>query len=236
MPRKRSREEKDDLRLHDHDVSTSIDSTRTRLPHNKWDDREKWDDQFGAGSSRAFDRYEAQSIYGPSHAPAAEETPFEDSSCAPVSSPQDASSCGPGRASRSVPNHSSIPVVLEAPTKAQCFDHGCNGRTFSTFSNLLRHQREKSGSSSKAVCHRCGAIFTRKTALNGHLAHDKCKLREADEISRDKNKAPKSDDGHRALNLSKISPLVIQEDSETPVNTLQYQQQSLTHDEPVRWN
>ena len=67
--------------------------------------------------------------------------------------------------------------VVEAPKKPQCWDHGCNGRQFSTFSNLLRHQREKSGTSQKSVCHRCGAEFTRKTARDGHLAHDKCKPR-----------------------------------------------------------
>lgn len=69
------------------------------------------------------------------------------------------------------------PVVIETPKKPQCWDHGCNGRQFSTFSNLLRHQREKSGTSSKSVCPRCGAEFTRKTARDGHLAHDKCKAR-----------------------------------------------------------
>lgn len=67
------------------------------------------------------------------------------------------------------------PVIVETPKKPQCWDHGCNGRQFSTFSNLLRHQREKSGTSQKSVCHRCGAEFTRKTARDGHLAHDKCK-------------------------------------------------------------
>jgi len=59
----------------------------------------------------------------------------------------------------------------------RCWDHGCNGRQFSTFSALLRHRREKSGHSTKSVCHRCGAEFTRKTALHGHLAQDKCKNR-----------------------------------------------------------
>jgi hypothetical protein len=58
--------------------------------------------------------------------------------------------------------------------KPQCWEHGCNGRQFSTFSNLLRHQREKSGTASKSYCPRCGAEFTRTTARNGHLAHDKC--------------------------------------------------------------
>lgn len=58
--------------------------------------------------------------------------------------------------------------------KPQCWEHGCNGREFSTFSNLLRHQREKSGTAAKSYCPKCGAEFTRTTARNGHLAHEKC--------------------------------------------------------------
>ncbi|KAF2716184.1 hypothetical protein K431DRAFT_323980 [Polychaeton citri CBS 116435] len=67
----------------------------------------------------------------------------------------------------------SIRVLNQRP-KPQCWEHGCNGRQFSTFSNLLRHQREKSGTAAKSYCPRCGAEFTRTTARNGHLAHDKC--------------------------------------------------------------
>ncbi|KAK2071221.1 hypothetical protein P8C59_005661 [Phyllachora maydis] len=67
-----------------------------------------------------------------------------------------------------------VRVVQNRP-KPQCWEHGCNGRQFSTFSNLLRHQREKSGQAAKAVCPNCGAEFTRTTARNGHLLHDKCK-------------------------------------------------------------
>ncbi|KAL2020661.1 hypothetical protein VTK56DRAFT_8057 [Thermocarpiscus australiensis] len=69
---------------------------------------------------------------------------------------------------------SQVRVVHSRP-KPQCWDHGCNGRQFSTFSNLLRHQREKSGQATKAICPNCGAEFTRTTARNGHLLHDKCK-------------------------------------------------------------
>ncbi|KAL2135657.1 hypothetical protein VTI74DRAFT_7467 [Chaetomium olivicolor] len=65
--------------------------------------------------------------------------------------------------------------VVHSRPKPQCWEHGCNGRQFSTFSNLLRHQREKSGQATKAVCPNCGAEFTRTTARNGHLLHDKCK-------------------------------------------------------------
>lgn len=65
--------------------------------------------------------------------------------------------------------------VVHSRPKPQCWEHGCNGRQFSTFSNLLRHQREKSGQATKASCPNCGAEFTRTTARNGHLLHDKCK-------------------------------------------------------------
>ena len=76
---------------------------------------------------------------------------------------------------------SSIRVLNQRP-KPQCWEHGCNGRQFSTFSNLLRHQREKSGTAAKSYCPKCGAEFTRTTARNGHLAHDKCtKLRRQSE-------------------------------------------------------
>ncbi|KFY44447.1 hypothetical protein V494_01478 [Pseudogymnoascus sp. VKM F-4513 (FW-928)] len=67
--------------------------------------------------------------------------------------------------------------VVHSRPKPQCWDHDCNGRKFSTFSNLLRHQREKSGMASKPTCPKCGAEFTRTTARNGHMAHEKCKQR-----------------------------------------------------------
>jgi hypothetical protein len=73
--------------------------------------------------------------------------------------------------------------VMSHKPKPQCWEHGCNGREFSTFSNLLRHQREKSGTASKSYCPKCGAEFTRTTARNGHLAHEKCsKQRRASEV------------------------------------------------------
>ena len=65
--------------------------------------------------------------------------------------------------------------MLAAKPKPQCWEHGCNGRHFSTFSNLLRHQREKGGAASKVLCPYCGTEFTRTTARNGHLYGGKCK-------------------------------------------------------------
>ncbi|KMU72801.1 hypothetical protein CISG_03235 [Coccidioides immitis RMSCC 3703] len=75
--------------------------------------------------------------------------------------------------------------VVNSRTKPQCWDHGCNGREFSTFSNLLRHQREKAGLAAKSECPYCGAVFTRTTARNGHLSQGKCKVkRQMDEKER----------------------------------------------------
>ena len=73
------------------------------------------------------------------------------------------------------------PRVTGARPKPQCWEHGCNGRPFSTFSNLLRHQREKSGTAAKSSCPRCGAVFTRTTARNGHVENEKCKPRKMTE-------------------------------------------------------
>ncbi|KAL6873202.1 hypothetical protein J3F83DRAFT_607268 [Trichoderma novae-zelandiae] len=75
------------------------------------------------------------------------------------------------------PDSTSHVRVVQNRPKPRCWEHGCNGRQFSTFSNLLRHQREKSGQAAKATCPNCGAEFTRTTARNGHLMHDKCKQR-----------------------------------------------------------
>ncbi|KAK2778080.1 hypothetical protein FQN52_002910 [Onygenales sp. PD_12] len=69
--------------------------------------------------------------------------------------------------------------VVNSRPKPQCWDHGCNGREFSTFSNLLRHQREKAGTATKSECPHCGTVFTRTTARNGHLAQGKCKAKRA---------------------------------------------------------
>jgi hypothetical protein len=77
--------------------------------------------------------------------------------------------------------------IVDSPKESRCYDHGCNGRAFSTHSNFLRHQREKSGQASKSNCPRCGAQFTRKTAMNGHLRHEKCKRRSGYSSSSDRS-------------------------------------------------
>ncbi|EMR65114.1 hypothetical protein UCREL1_7924 [Eutypa lata UCREL1] len=82
-----------------------------------------------------------------------------------------------------VPQDANHVRVVQTRPKPQCWEHGCNGRQFSTFSNLLRHQREKSGQAAKASCPNCGAEFTRTTARNGHMLHDKCKQRRNSSVS-----------------------------------------------------
>lgn len=62
-----------------------------------------------------------------------------------------------------LPHEANHVRVVQTRPKPQCWEHGCNGRQFSTFSNLLRHQREKSGQAAKATCPNCGAEFTRTT-------------------------------------------------------------------------
>ncbi|KAI1144829.1 hypothetical protein F4825DRAFT_445428 [Nemania diffusa] len=59
-------------------------------------------------------------------------------------------------------------------SKPQCWDHGCNGREFSSRSNYRRHVRERSGSSAKCTCPMCGAVFTRTSARDTHLAKQSC--------------------------------------------------------------
>lgn len=79
-----------------------------------------------------------------------------------------------GGTSHQYDNQGHVRLVQSKP-RPQCWEHGCNGRQFSTFRNLLRHQREKSGPAAKASCPDCGAEFNRTTALNGHLLHRSCR-------------------------------------------------------------
>ncbi|KAG7408265.1 putative C2H2-type zinc-finger transcription factor orf8 [Fusarium oxysporum f. sp. rapae] len=67
--------------------------------------------------------------------------------------------------------------ILQSPLEPRCWEHGCDGRQFSSFGNLRRHRREKSGKIAKVPCPNCGARFTRTTARNEHLLNGKCKGR-----------------------------------------------------------
>jgi hypothetical protein len=56
----------------------------------------------------------------------------------------------------------------------RCWEHGCNGRRFSTRSNLQRHLTEKSRQRPKWKCPDCDAVFSRTTARNQHVYNKSC--------------------------------------------------------------
>lgn len=63
--------------------------------------------------------------------------------------------------------------IVQSRPKPQCWEHGCNGHQFTTFHNLIRHQREKGVQTLKSSCPNCGVEFVRTTAQNGHMANCK---------------------------------------------------------------
>lgn len=96
--------------------------------------------------------------------------------------------------------------AVQSRPRPQCWEHGCKGRQFATFSNLLRHQREKDGQAIKASCPDCGAEFTRRTARNDHLIHQKCKKeRQRANVIEARTRASSQDKFDSAYDLS-LSP------------------------------
>jgi hypothetical protein len=63
--------------------------------------------------------------------------------------------------------HVSRPVI-------RCYEHGCDGRTFSSISNYRRHQRERAGQSAVCFCPRCGAAFYRRWTRDHHVERGSC--------------------------------------------------------------
>jgi hypothetical protein len=55
-----------------------------------------------------------------------------------------------------------------------CYDHGCNGRKFSSISNLKRHQRERAGRTPLSFCSWCGAAFYRRWTRDHHVIRMSC--------------------------------------------------------------
>jgi hypothetical protein len=60
--------------------------------------------------------------------------------------------------------------------RPQCWQHGCRGRTFTSFSNYRRHVKEKEGKIKKVTCPRCGQQFARASGRNIHYAQRRCKI------------------------------------------------------------
>ena len=75
---------------------------------------------------------------------------------------------------------------MSVNNKPQCWDHGCNGREFSSKSNLTRHKKEREGKNAKIVCPFCGGIFSRSSARDTHLTNQSC-----DRIRRYSNGRPR---------------------------------------------
>ncbi|KAL1990787.1 hypothetical protein VTN49DRAFT_5933 [Thermomyces lanuginosus] len=101
--------------------------------------------------------------------------PISGTAAANIRIPSDPPSATSHYSTPTAPDQHRVRVLESSRPKPQCWDHGCNGREFSTFSNLLRHQRERSGAAAKSKCPHCGAVFTRSTARNTHMAQGKCK-------------------------------------------------------------
>ena len=58
--------------------------------------------------------------------------------------------------------------------RPRCFDHGCDGRTFSCAENYRRHIREQSRSS-RVSCPYCSLSFSRKSNRDTHVSNGRCK-------------------------------------------------------------
>ncbi|KAF2722287.1 hypothetical protein K431DRAFT_266617 [Polychaeton citri CBS 116435] len=64
---------------------------------------------------------------------------------------------------------------LEERALPRCYQHGCDGRSFTSLSNYRRHCREKASAKPKPTCERCGQRFTRMTARDIHFSQMRCK-------------------------------------------------------------
>lgn len=65
------------------------------------------------------------------------------------------------------------------PTRSyRCWQHGCDGRSFSSLSNYRRHLRERLGP--RARCPRCGQTFVRAAARDEHHRERKCTMIQLD--------------------------------------------------------
>ena len=66
------------------------------------------------------------------------------------------------------------PDTVTQTTQPQCFDHGCNGRTFSCLENYKRHLRERERRT-HVICGFCHTSFSRKSNRDQHIVMGRCK-------------------------------------------------------------
>ena len=79
---------------------------------------------------------------------------------------------GLGKNSNS-PNKSDTNVSA-ATDLFRCYQHGCNGRQFSTLHNFRRHLKERNGLGKVHTCSVCGRKFSRSTARKTHQKQGRC--------------------------------------------------------------
>ncbi|KAH8897935.1 hypothetical protein GQ53DRAFT_742768 [Thozetella sp. PMI_491] len=61
--------------------------------------------------------------------------------------------------------------MLSQGPEPRCWDHGCHGRLFSNWSNLVRHQREKAALEARSTCRQCNTKFKRARGLVSHRCY-----------------------------------------------------------------
>ncbi|KEQ84693.1 hypothetical protein M438DRAFT_405075 [Aureobasidium pullulans EXF-150] len=82
-------------------------------------------------------------------------------------------------ASRTLTSHdltsASSHWTINTVANRTCFEHGCEGRVFSSRSNLRRHQREKAQQARLLECPVCHARFYRLWTRDQHLILGRCR-------------------------------------------------------------
>ncbi|KAL2046497.1 hypothetical protein ABVK25_011809 [Lepraria finkii] len=73
--------------------------------------------------------------------------------------------------------HPQPSLPLPTVSDIRCYDHGCDGRRFSSLGNYRRHIREKNQRAHTFPCLICGKLFTRSTARNLHQESGVCEKR-----------------------------------------------------------
>lgn len=71
-------------------------------------------------------------------------------------------------------DNTSVRRSTQTPSEPICYEHGCNGRRFSSFENYRRHVREKDPERT-VTCLLCDAKFTRKSNLMQHISQSRCR-------------------------------------------------------------
>ena len=106
-----------------------------------------------------------------------------------------------GESESEFPDDLSISPSHKAPISERgprCWDHGCNGRLFSTIDDFLQHGASFDKTrKSPHTCHDCGVEFERWHALKNHLFHETCLQRSTDGV--DKQQRDESSDADSSL-------------------------------------